>query len=165
MRKIHHLSIRNVNLISAFISTCLGALLILHSLNVSAAEYLDGIAAVVEDDIILVLGEQRRRFLCDRLHLFVGNGRVEAEEDLGDLVEKIAAVLYGEDSILECRMLGAVRDRVDLRLVLDYPFLHGGHVMLFLYLGKGRDPEGCIPFRVERILFLRRACEQQQDDQ
>ena len=53
MRKIHNLSIGNVNLISTFISACLGALLILHSLNVSAAEYLDGIAAVVEDDIIL----------------------------------------------------------------------------------------------------------------
>ena len=53
MRKTHNLSIRNVNLISTFISACLGALLILQSLNVSAAEYLDGIAAVVEDDIIL----------------------------------------------------------------------------------------------------------------
>ena len=53
MRKIHNLSIRDANLISTFIGGCLGILFILQSFNVSAAEYLDGIAAVVEDDIIL----------------------------------------------------------------------------------------------------------------
>jgi len=53
MRKIHHLSIRNVNLINTLIGMCLAGLLILQSFNVSATEYLDGIAAVVEDDIIL----------------------------------------------------------------------------------------------------------------
>ncbi|NOQ15072.1 MAG: molecular chaperone SurA [Methyloprofundus sp.] len=44
---------RNASLIRTFIGACLGGLLILQSFHVSAAEYLDGIAAVVEDDIIL----------------------------------------------------------------------------------------------------------------
>ena len=53
MRKTHKSSIGKVSYISSLIRACLGMLIMLHSLNALAAEYLDGIAAVVEDDIIL----------------------------------------------------------------------------------------------------------------
>ena len=53
MRKTHKSSIGKVSYLSSLIRACLGMLIMLHSLNALAAEYLDGIAAVVEDDIIL----------------------------------------------------------------------------------------------------------------
>ena len=52
MRK-QYISIGKVDFVSLFISACLGMFILLQSLHVSAAEYLDGIAAVVENDIIL----------------------------------------------------------------------------------------------------------------
>ncbi len=52
MRK-QYISIVKVDFVSLFISACLGMFILLQSLHVSAAEYLDGIAAVVENDIIL----------------------------------------------------------------------------------------------------------------
>ncbi len=42
-----------INFIRSFSGVCLGIFIMLHGLNLSAAEYLDGIAAVVEDDVIL----------------------------------------------------------------------------------------------------------------
>jgi len=53
MRKTHKSSIGKVSYISSLIRACLGMIIMLYSLNALAAEYLDGIAAVVEDDIIL----------------------------------------------------------------------------------------------------------------
>ena len=52
MRK-QYISIGKVDFVSLFISLCLGGIILMQSIHVSAAEYLDGIAAVVEDDIIL----------------------------------------------------------------------------------------------------------------
>lgn len=53
MRKTIKLNIGKVNFISSFIAAWIGVFIILHSHSVLATEYLDGIAAVVEDDIIL----------------------------------------------------------------------------------------------------------------
>ena len=53
MSKTHNSSIGKVSFLGSLIGACLGILLMLHSFNASAAQYLDGIAAVVEDDIIL----------------------------------------------------------------------------------------------------------------
>ncbi len=53
MRHMIKAQIATLNLFSLLIGICLSMLIMFHSLNVSAAEYLDGIVAVVEDDIIL----------------------------------------------------------------------------------------------------------------
>ncbi len=46
-------STRKIHFMSTLGGLCLGMFIMLHSLDLSAAQYLDGIAAVVEDDVIL----------------------------------------------------------------------------------------------------------------
>jgi len=53
MRKTSIVTLRKIDFISAFFGVSFGLLSMFYSLNLSAAEYLDGIAAVVEDDVIL----------------------------------------------------------------------------------------------------------------
>lgn len=79
MRKTIKLNIGKVNFISSFIAAWIGVFIILHSHSVLATEYLDGIAAVVEDDIILE-SELAREVFAITTKLKANNVQLPPEE-------------------------------------------------------------------------------------
>jgi hypothetical protein len=110
----------------------------------------------VEVDVVLVLGQERGDRRLDLLHLLVGVGRGQVEEDVRHLGQEGPALLQGLDGVGEGRRLGIAVDGGDLLLLAGHPGFESGHIMGRLDPVEGRRFEGGGPGEEEGILRRRR---------
>ena len=86
----------------------------------------------VKGDVVAVGGEFGGYLFGDGFHLVAVFTLAEVEEDTGDLVEKLAAVLVGFDGVLEGGRVGVVDDGIDFGQLLFHALLEGRHVVFGL---------------------------------
>jgi hypothetical protein len=106
----------------------------------------------VQEDRVLVGGQQRRDGLLHFLHLRVGVRRVQVAEHARHTVEELAAALHGDDGVLEARGLGAVGDRLDFRQAVGHALLEGRQVVLVTDQVERRHAIGQRARREEGVL-------------
>ena len=108
--------------------------------------------SAVEHDIVGVLGEDGRQLLCQRVHIVVGLGREQVEEDLGHALEHVVGRGDG-DRVVEGGRLGIVDDALDESIVLPNTFHDGGLVVLELYAVEGSRIVGRLIVFVEKRIY------------
>ena len=92
--------------------------------------------ALVEEDVVGVFREDGRHLLRQRVHLVVGLGREEVEEDLCDALQHVVGRHHG-DGVVERRRLGIVGDELDEGVIHADAFKHGRLIVLEAYLVEG----------------------------
>ncbi len=99
----------------------------------------------IEEDRALMGGELRRDIALDRLQGLARIGAGEIEEDIGDLVQEIAALFEREERIGECRLCGLAGDGAHLSLVLPESTRECGSKVLGLDAAEGRRSKRSAP--------------------
>ena len=110
---------------------------------------------LVEEDVVGVLGEERRHLPRDGLDAVVGLGAADGEEDHLHALEQLPARVERLQRIGEGGGRSALRDGLHLAAVLRHALLEGRQVVVLLDLGERRRAEGRLPLGEEGVLGLR----------